>query len=96
MEVCRRKPLRDTVDRELWRVLDRSKRKDRKKGKAALKKKAEGEEHLEISGIREVKRRDWDEHVLTRHNGLRENAQAAISCRGPGPAKNKRYLRVYQ
>ena len=41
MEVCRRKPLRDTVDRELWRVLDRSKRKDRKKGKASAKKPGE-------------------------------------------------------
>ena len=96
MEGNRRKPRRSTVHEEVCGVQDRRKRKDRKKGKAALKKKAEGEEHLEISGIREVKRRDWDEHVLTRHNGLRENAQAAISCRGPGPAKNKRYLRVYQ
>ena len=27
------------------------------------------------------RRRDWDENVFSRPNGLRENAEIAISCR---------------
>ena len=30
-------------------------------------------------------------HVFARPNGLSENAKTAISCRGPGPARRKRY-----
>ena len=41
--------------------------------------------------IREVKRRNRNENVFARPNGLRENAATAISCRGPGPARRKRY-----
>ena len=28
---------------------------------------------------------------ITRPNGLRENAETAISCRGPGPARKKKH-----
>ena len=46
------------------------------------------EEHLDIRG---VKRRNTNENVSARPNGLRENAETVISCRGPGPARKKRY-----
>ena len=47
------------------------------------------EEHFEIYGG--VKRRiNRNENVFARPNGLRENAETAISCRGPGPARKKR------
>ena len=29
--------------------------------------------------------------MFARPTGLRENAEAAISCRGPGPVRKKRY-----
>ena len=45
------------------------------------------EEHLR--DLRGVKRRNGDENVFARPNGLRENAETAISCRGPGPARKK-------
>ena len=38
-----------------------------------------------------VKRRNRNENVLAQPDGLRENAETAISCRGPGPARKKRY-----
>ena len=41
--------------------------------------------------LRGVKRRDRNENVFARPNELRENAETAISCRGPGPARKKRY-----
>ena len=40
--------------------------------------------------IREVKRRNRNENVFARPNGLRENADTAISVRGPGPARKKK------
>ena len=40
-------------------------------------------------------KRDRKENVFARPNhGLRENAETAISCRGPGPARKKK--KVYQ
>ena len=54
----------------------------------ALKKKVEGEEHLEIYG--RVRGEIIIENVFTRPIGLRENAETAISCRGPGPARTKK------
>ena len=33
----------------------------------------------------------WNENVSARPNGLREKADTEISCRGPGPTRNKRY-----
>ena len=32
-----------------------------------------------------------ENHLSARPNRLRENAETAISCRGPGPARKKRY-----
>ena len=37
-----------------------------------------------------VKRRHRNENVFARSNGLRENAETAISCRGPGPVRKKK------
>ena len=45
------------------------------------------EEHLELDGVK----RNGNENVFARPNGLRENAETAIPCRGPGPARKKRY-----
>ena len=46
------------------------------------------EGHLEIYGglIEEI---GMKTHLQL--NGIRENAETAISCRGPGPARKKRY-----
>ena len=43
-----------------------------------------------VKDLRGVKRRSRDENVFARPNGLRENAETAMSCRGPGPARKKR------
>ena len=39
---------------------------------------------------------NWNENILTRSNGLlkREDTDTAMSCRGPGPARKKRYIRT--
>ena len=82
---------KNTVHRKVCGVHDRSTSKDRNKGKASAKKHGEG------GGTRysrEVKRRNRNENVFARPNGLRENAETAISCRGPGPARKKK--EVYQ
>ena len=57
----------------------------------ALKKKVEGEEHLEIYGS--LREEIENENVFVRPNGLPENVETAVSCRGPGPARKniKRY-----
>ena len=47
-----------------------------------------GEEHVEIQGG--VKGIDRDESVFARPHGLRENAETAISGRGPEPARKKK------
>ena len=47
------------------------------------------EEHLRDR--RGVKRRNINENVFTQPNGLRENAETAISGRGPGLARRKVY-----
>ena len=78
-----------------WQVQVRSRREDRnkgKKGKASAKKR--GEIGDTVRDIRGIKRRDRNENVFARANGLRENAETAISCRGPGPARKKK--EVYQ
>ena len=46
------------------------------------------EEHLR--DIRGVKRRKRNENVFARPDGLRENAETAISGRGPGLARKKK------
>ena len=87
MDGYRRKPRRDAVHREV-EVQDRSKRKDRNKGKASAK--TQGERGGTLRDIRGVKRRGSNEHVFARPNGLRENAETATSGRGPGPARKKK------
>ena len=47
-----------------------------------------GEEHSR--DLRGVKRRNRNENVFARPNGLRENDETAISCVGPGPARKKK------
>ena len=51
-----------------------------------------GEKGETLRDLRWVKKRDWNENVFALPNGLRENAETAISCRGRRPArKKKRY-----
>ena len=69
-------------------VQDRRKREYRRKGNASVKTEY-GREPLR--DIREVKRRDWNENVFSRPNRIRENAEAAISCREPRPPRRKSY-----
>ena len=90
MEGYRRKPRRHTVHRKFCGVQDRSKRKDRSKGKASAKK--QGERGGTLTDLRGVKRRNRNENVFARPIGLRENAETAISCRGPGPARLKKEI----
>ena len=47
----RRKPRKYVVHNEVCGVLDRSKRRDRKKGKASVRNVVKEEEHLEISRV---------------------------------------------
>ena len=89
MERYRRKPRRDTaVHREVCGVQDTRKRKDRHKRTASTKKQGEGGGTLR--DLRGVQRRDRNENVFARPNGLSENVETAISCRGPGPARKKK------
>ena len=46
MEIYRGIPIRDDVRREVWEVQHRSRREDRKKGKASAKKQGGTEQHL--------------------------------------------------
>ena len=92
MEGYRRKPRRDTVQREACGVRDRDTRKDISKGKASAKQQSEGGGTLR--DLRRVKRKNRNENFFARPIGLRENAETAISCRGPGPARKKK--EVYQ
>ena len=43
-----------------------------------------------LGDTRGITRRDRNEKVFARPNGLRENAEYAISCRGYGPAGKKK------
>ena len=62
MEGYRGRPRRGTAYREVWRVQDISKRKDRRKGKAKAKKYVErGEAPTDIRG---VEGRYWNETYL--------------------------------
>ena len=56
----------------------------------ALRNKVKEEEQLR--DVRTVKRKNRNENVFARPNGLRENAETAISCRGPGPARLKKEI----
>ena len=89
MEAYGRKPRIDyvrinTFGRCTTGVEEMIKRRER----LALRNKVEWEKHLR--DIRGVKRRDINQNVFARPNGLRENPEAAISCREPGPARKKR------
>ena len=90
MEGYRRKPSGDTVHRYVCGIQDSSKRKDRNKGKAGAMK--QGERGGTLRDLRGVKRRNRNENVFARPNGLRENTETAISCRGPGPARKKKQV----
>ena len=92
MKVYGGKPRRDKIYREVWEVQDISKRKDKKKAKGSAEKQSEIGET--IGDIRGIKRRDGNGNVFARPDGLRENTEIAISCRGPGPVAKKR--EVYQ
>ena len=87
LEGYSRKPRRDTVHREVCGVQDSGERKDRNKGQDNAKKQGEGGGALR--DVRGVKRRNRNENVSARPNGLLENAETAISCGGPGPARKK-------
>ena len=62
MEGYRRKPRRHTVHRKVCGVQDRSKRKDRNKGKASAKE--QGEKGGTLRDFRGVKRRNRNETYL--------------------------------
>ena len=68
------------------------KKKSQKEGKVSAKKRRERGGTL--GDFQGVKRRNRNENVFARPKGLRENAETAISCRGPGPASKKK--EVYQ
>ena len=55
MEGYSRKPRRDEVRREIWQVQGRSRRKDRKKGKASTKKQGGIGETLKRYTVGEAK-----------------------------------------
>ena len=75
MEGYRRKPRIYTVHRKVCGVQYRSKRKDRNKGKASAEKQGErGVTLKRFTG------RNRNENVFAWLNGLRENAETAISC----------------
>ena len=76
------RPRRGTFYREVWGVQDRS------KIKASAKKQAEREKTLgEIRGVEGIY---WNKNVSARPNGLREEAETSISCRGPEPTRKKK------
>ena len=68
----------DMMSAEKWEVQGSSRRKDIKKGKTSAEKK--GEIGETPRGIRGIKRRDRNEKVFARPNGLRENAETAVLC----------------
>ena len=88
MEGYRRKPRRYTIHTEVCGVQDRSESKGISQGKASAKK--QGMEGGALRDLRGVQRRNRNENVCARPNGLRENAETAISGRGPGPARKKK------
>ena len=51
-------------------------------------------EEKRLKYIRGVEGRYWNENVSARRNGLRKNAETAISCRGPGPTRKERDIPV--
>ena len=82
----RRKPRRDTVQREFWGVQDRSERTNGNKGKAGAKKQGEGETLKRYGGLR-----NRNEDIFARSTGLCKNA-LRFRARGLDlPKRRKRY-----
>ena len=46
-------------------------------------------EEERVRYLRGVERRNRNENAFARPNRLRENAETAIACRGPGPAMKR-------
>ena len=67
----RRKPISDTVHREVWRVQDTGNKMIETRERLARRNKLKEKEHLEVHG--RFRTRYMDENVFTRPNGLREN-----------------------
>ena len=87
MEGYRRKPGRDTLSVEKFAGY-KTEVKERIYIYTSVAKK-QGEGGGTLIDFRGVKR-NRIEDLLARPNGLRENAETAISCRGPGPARKKK------
>ena len=90
--ICRRKPRRHTVHREVWGI-HKTEAKERivAREMLALRNKVKEEEHFRY--IRGFKRRNRNENVFARPNGLRETSHIAISDSAPGPVRKKRSRR---
>ena len=70
-----------SVRREVWEVQGRNRRKDERKGKASAKELLIGGIGKTFKDIRGIERRIRSENIFARPNGLRDNAETAISCR---------------
>ena len=79
MEGYRSKTITHDVRREAWEVQCRSIRKDKNMGNASAKR--QGEIGQTLRYILEIKRRDMNENVFARPDGLRAKAGAAILWR---------------
>ena len=87
MEGVRGRSRRGTVEREVWRVQDRSKRKNERERQAQVNKVNEEKREGIYDGLREdtgMKR------YLHGPMDYVKKAEAAISCRGPGPIRKKK------
>ena len=65
-------------------------RKNKRERLVALRNKVKHDKHLVEIDERAIKRKERDENVFPRLNGLRENAENVFSCRGLGLAQNKK------
>ena len=63
-------------------------RKEIRERKASAKE--QGKRGGTLQDSRRVRRRNRNENVSARPNGLRDNAETVISCREPGPARKKK------
>ena len=82
MEGHGRELKRNDVRREVRGVQGRGRRKDRMKGRAGAKKQRVKSDKPSSIFIRRTTRRDRNENVFARPNGLREKAEKkAIPCR---------------
>ena len=79
--IYRGKPIRDYVRREVREIQGRSRRKERKKGKATASVKKQVEIGKTLKDMWVIGRRDRNENAFARPKGLRGSADTAISCR---------------